>query len=304
MALNISNSTDESKHSMVCPVNNYLAFESTNSSAEELIWLIVAFITTTFNLVTAVRIMKRRPKRLFDVCLLNYIAVYLMHGNILFISMGLYSAHGENCSFVTVIVVAFLMLSFTKLIIFIVINANQLHTVRGLRIINAQHSQALKTTKMLFFLSSTWMLSAVLVAISLLSGFDVFPIVVIAGFGMLTLILRVCTLLSLWQVGDVSNTMAHTLSSIKKSVRMLSLLIFIEVCAWLPIVVASLIYNYCSKRAELLHVVNWCLKILFLFPIFYVYATEARNTSLQLIPNCCKVEAETAQSKEETNAGH
>ena len=286
-------------------MNGYLAFESTNSLVEELMWLVIACITTVLNLVSVIRIMKKKPARLFDVCLLSYSATYLIHGNALFISMGLFSAHGQNCAFVTVVAVAFLMLSCTKLIIFIVININQLHTVRGLRIINPQNPQALNKTKKLMFLSSTWVLSAVLVATSLLSGLDIFPIVVIAVLGITTLILRACIMYSLRQIGEVSSSIAQTLSSIKKSVRMLTLLIFIELCAWLPTVIASLIYNFGSKRKELLPAVNWCLKILFLLPIFYTFATEVKNAS-SLFVLCChnKVDVDTVQSNEETNTRH
>ena len=300
------NVTNETKDTLICHVNSYLAIKGTYSVFEELIWILASGITTVLNLVTAVRIMQKSALQLFDVCLLHYSAIHLLHGNILFISMALFSVHGHECSFVIVVVVAFLMLSFTRLIIFIVIAASQLLKVRAMRTISPPTNQAIKAGKKSLFLILTWLVSAVLVVISLRTGLDLFPIVVIASFGKVTLILRVCIMVLLRRISrQSSGIMIHTLAKVKKSIKLLSWLILIEICAWLPSVVAGLLFKFSCKQTGQLRVANWCLKVLFLTPMFYTFVTGASMVSLKKVltrsfRRCCrKVEAEAAQCQPE-----
>ena len=289
MAYSMKNQTSALPNSLVCQVNSFVEIESNNSVAEEITWILACVFATIFNSITVMRIVQKRPLQLFDICLINFTAVYLLQGNVLFISMALFSIHGENCIFVSVVVVSFLMLSFTKLAILLVINANQLHSLRQIRIINPQHAQTNKTGRKFLYMSFAWVFSAALVAISVLSSLELFPVFVIAILGKLTLILRVAVMVYLRKIGEqASDTMLQTLAMIKKSIRMVSLFIIIEICSWAPSVVAGLVYVFGPKTGQNLYIVNWCLRILFLTPMFYPFVRVSNISSCkEAVTECC-----------------
>ena len=303
MGLNTTNSTNDFGNQWACPFYNYLTTESTNSALEEFLWISASVISTAFNFTAVLSIIQKSPLQHFDVCLVNYSFLYLLHGNVLFISLALFSTRGQNCTLIMVVVAEFLMLSFAKLVIFIMINANQIDALREMRMVHPQNHHTLKKPRKLFILSLPWVLSGIAAAISLLSKHQLVPIVALAFFGKLTLVLRVCVMIFLRKMRDqASSTMKRTLLIVKKSMRVLSFLIIIEICAWLPSVVAALLYAFGLKSIEQLHTMNWCLKILFLTPLFYPFAVLVSKISNYVPPcqlcldRCKKAENETEQN--------
>ena len=298
MDLNATNSTNYFRSQLACPFNNYLTNESINSAMDEYMWPIASVISTALNITTVLSIIQKRPLQHFDVCLVNYSFLYLLHGNALFISLAIFSTRRQNCTLIMAVVAEFLMLSFAKLVIFIMINANQLDALREMRLVHPQNHQTLKKARKLLILSLPWVLSAIAATISLVSKHQLVPIVVMAILGKLTLVLRVCVMIYLRKMRDqASSTMIQTLLIVKKSMRVLSFLIIIEICAWLPSVIAALLYAFGLKSIAQLHTMNWCLKILFLAPLFYPFAVLVSKIS-NYVPPCklcldCYMKAET-----------
>ena len=276
MALNVSTTIT------ICQLKNFLKIESSHSIVEEVIWFLAGIISTGFNALTALRIFKKSAFQLFDICLINFSLTYLLQGNILFISMALFSSRAENCTLANIVVISFLMLSFTKLGILVVINASQIYNLRHIRIVNnAMDLQTQKRCKNAFFLALVWLFSIFLVLISWYLVFDLFPVIVISFFGSSALVLRVIVVIQLRGIGDsTSDTMKQTLAMVKKSMRVVSLFIFIEVCSWVPSIVVGLLHLFGPKTQENLHGMNWCLRVLFLIPMFYPFVSVVSHTSL------------------------
>lgn len=247
---------------------------------EEVTWVLACAVATVLNSLTIASIMQKRPLQLFDVCLINFSCVYLLQGNVLFISMALFSTHGGNCGLVKVITVSFMMLSFTKLAILVIINANQISNLRRVRVITPQELQANKIAKKFLFLCSTWLFSAVFVTIAWFSAFDLFPIIVIAILGTITLILRIIVLINLTKIGDsTTDTMRQTLAMVKRSIRIVSLFVLIELCSWVPSLMVGLLSLFGPASKYYFRVMNWCLRILFFTPMFYPFISVVNHLS-------------------------
>ena len=246
-------------------------------------WLLVCLISTLCNSATVYVIRRTRNGyfRTFDICVINLLVAYLIPGNIMYISMAAFNIDPLSCSTRNILGLAFIFLTFIKILILISICFNQaaiLHRVAR------PHNHPLtsgNTLKRALKVSVVWPSAALWVLIITTTTVRWYLIVSICVIilGMIRVyVIRKLSSCSQFAAG--MNWRISMLQKAKKSKRMTLTYFMIELVTWIPAIVAVVITRIASKDAVAV-VSRYAFLPVFLSPTVYAIATIYGDSDLR-----------------------